>query len=76
MPSISVDEGLAARLAERARRGGVTVAELAEEAIREYLDQPMPATGDVDPFAFVASGSNSEVRARDADGLLADEFGR
>ncbi len=76
MTSISVDESLAARLAERAKRAGVTVDELAEEAIQDYLGESAPATGDVDAFAFFGSGSNPEVRARDADELLGEEFGR
>ncbi len=74
MPSISVDKKLAARLAERAKRDGVTVDELAEHAIEEYLGEP--AEGAADPFAFVGIGSNPDVQAEDADRLLAEGFGR
>jgi predicted transcriptional regulator len=76
MTSISVDEKLAARLAERAKRAGVSVDELAEQAIEEYLEEPPSTNGDLDAFAFVGAGSNPEVNAREADKLLGDGFGR
>lgn len=76
MTSISVDEKLAARLAERAKRAGVSVGELAEQAIEEYLEEPVSTNGEVDAFAFVGVGSNAEVQARDIDKLLDDGFGR
>lgn len=76
MTSISVDEKLAARLAERAKRAGVSVDELAEQALQEYLDEPVSTNGEADAFAFVGVGSNAEVQARDTDKLLDDGFGR
>ncbi len=76
MTSISVDDSLAARLAERARRAGMTVEALAEEAIQDYLEESAPAAGDVDAYAFFGRGSNPDVQARDADELFGDEFGR
>ena len=76
MTSISVDERLAARLAERAKRAGVSVDELAEQAIEEYLDEPVATNGGADAFAFVGAGSNPNVSARDIDRLLAEGFGQ
>lgn len=74
MASISVDKKLAARLAERAKRDGVTVEEVAEHAIEEYLGEPAGRTAD--PFAFIGIGSNPNVQAEDADEFLAEGFGR
>ena len=74
MASIPVDERLVARLAERAKREGVTVEEVAEHAIEEYLGEP--GEGAADPFAFIGAGSNPDVQAEDADKLLAEGFGR
>jgi len=74
MASISVDRKLAARLAERAKRAGVSVDELAEQAIEEYLSEPSQTASD--PFAFFGVGSNPAVQAEDADRLLAEGFGR
>jgi len=75
MASISLDGKLAARLAERAKRAGVSVDELAEKAIEDYLgEQSGPSASD--PFAFFGVGSNPAVQAEDADRLLAEGFGR
>jgi predicted transcriptional regulator len=74
--SISVDEKLAARLAERAKRAGVSVDELAEQAIEEYLEEPISPDGGEGAFAFAGAGSNPNVSARDIDKVVAEGFGQ
>lgn len=76
--NVELDEALAARLAERAKRAGVTPEELAGAALEEYLaesaDQSEPE--EADPFAWFGKFSSDEAQSDRIDALLAKGFGR
>jgi hypothetical protein len=77
---VDLDETLAARLAERAKRAGVSLEELAGVALEEYLAEP--PVGDerggeeIDPFAWFGKYGSDEAQSDRIDDLLAKGFGR
>ena len=72
---VGLDDALAGRLADEARRVGLTPEQLAQRALEAFLGE-RSAAGDADPFAFIGMMRSSELLARDVDDLLAKGFGR
>lgn len=71
---VGLDERLAARLAEEARRVGMTPEQLAAKALEAFLSDS--SDGQVDPFAFIGTISSDELRGRRVDELLEKGFGQ
>lgn len=65
--TLELDETLAARLTERARRAGVAPEALARTALADYL------AGE-DPLAFVGAGAAAGLTGRRAEELLGEGF--
>lgn len=74
--TLGLDDDLAARLAARAVRAGVTPEELAGELLAEDLrDGDMEVStspSDSAAFGFFDTGSSPTLRGRDVDSLLAE----
>ena len=67
--AIPVPDDLASRLAERARRDGVSEETLVERALRGFLDQ--------DPYEFFGIGESDQLRGHRTDERLRETgFGR
>jgi hypothetical protein len=77
---VDIDEALAARLAERAKRAGVTPEELAGVALEEYLaerpDREESEGEEAAPFAWFGKYGSDEAQSDRIDELLAKGFGR
>ncbi|MGH8983919.1 MAG: hypothetical protein ACRDY6_08615 [Acidimicrobiia bacterium] len=78
--NVDLDEALAARLAERAKRAGVTPEELASSAVEEYLTEPQGGDEvqpeEADPFAWFGRFGSDEAQSDRIDALLAKGFGQ
>jgi hypothetical protein len=77
--TVGLDDSLAARLAERAARAGLTPEELAAHLLAEDLDgEPADAEGATGRagFGFFDTGSSGILRGRTADEMLAEGFGQ
>ncbi len=78
--TLGLDDDLAARLATRAARAGVTPEELAEELLAEDLRdadaEASTARGESAAFGFFDTGSSATLRGRDVDSLLAEGLGQ
>jgi hypothetical protein len=77
--TVGLDDSLAARLAERAARAGLTPEELAAHLLAEDLNgepaDPEGAMGSAG-FGFFDAGSSGILRGRAADEMLAEGFGQ
>lgn len=79
--TLGLDDVLAARLAERAKRAGVTPEALASQLLaedlgRETTEAGAPVTGVAEPFGFFDTGSSRVLRGRAVDELLTEGFGQ
>lgn len=68
--TIQLDNGLAARLAERARAAGLSPDELVERALSQFLEHSAGRH-----LEFFGIGSSEVLRADRVDELLAEGFG-
>lgn len=71
--TVGLDDQLAARLTEQAARVGVEPAELARQAVVEYLEHGSEGSSELE---FVGMGSSAKLRGTAVDELLAEGFGR
>jgi plasmid stability protein len=77
MSTVHLPEELAERLAVEAARRGISVDDLATEALLAHYPQKQPEGGPLRHLAFVAIGASRQTRGgAEADELLAEGFGR
>jgi hypothetical protein len=77
MSTVHLPDELADRLAAEAARRGISVDELAAEALAARYPQQRPPSGPRRHLAFVAIGASGQTRGgAEADELLAEGFGR
>lgn len=78
--TLGLDDDLAARLAARAARAGMTPEELAEgllaEDLRDADAEVSTSRGGSAAFGFFDTGSSATLRGRDVDSLLAEGLGQ
>ncbi len=67
MLEFAIDDDLASRIDEVARREGISTTKLMMRALEAYVEP--------DPFGFIEVGSSDVLRGESADNLLADGFG-
>lgn len=77
MSTVHLPEELVDRLAAEAARRGLTVDELAAEALAARFPEEHPSGGRRRQLAFVAIGASGDSRGgADAEEMLAEGFGR
>jgi len=75
--TVNLPDELIDRLAAEAARRGMTVDQLASEALADRFPQARPGGGEGRHLEFVAIGSSGQTRgAAQADELLTEGFGR